>query len=539
MAPLTIIAPDRGGIEDLGETSTRVDSVGTSVRLVLVLCAAALAYALATFDSPNRSTILAAAGVGAALALGVAVLPAERIVRSRWREAFFLSWSVSQVIVVAIMVAADAGLDSPLRPAFFLPLILAALSYPLTSVVTVGALVELAYVGFGVRSLQVHPEDAGFFAVCLACAAMVCSWHARNQDERRRRIAELSRTDPLTGALNRRGFGERFDAELLQSVRTGQPLSLLLLDLDRFKAVNDQQGHAAGDALLRWVVATAGAGVRPMDAVGRLGGDEFAVLLPRSGAADAQAASERLVAALAERAPSSIGVVSFPVDGSSTEELLRRADERLYAHKRSDGPGPESLGVQLSWATALARAVDERMGSQHDHSGSVARLTVALAHELPGAEDDIDLEHLRIAAMLHDVGKVAVPDRILQKSGPLSAEERAEMEQHPVVGADMIARVEGLDGIVMWIRHSHEHFDGSGYPARLRGDAIPLASRMLLVADAFDAMTSHRVYHPAMSRAEAVAELRREAGRQFDPDCVTAFERLLNSLARSPVSLVS
>ena len=178
---------------------------------------------------------------------------------------------------------------------------------------------------------------------------------------------------------------------------------------------------------------------------------------------------------------------------------------------------------ELSWATALAQAVDTRIAVPDEHSTAVARYAAAIAEEMGWQGTDLAL--LRMAAMLHDVGKVGIPDSILRKAGPLSEEEFDQMRLAPVTGAELVGRVEGLGPIVPWIYHAHEHVDGSGYPEGLRGDAIPLASRIIAVADAFDAMTTNRPYRGAMSREDALAELHRCSGSQFDPACVEALER--------------
>jgi diguanylate cyclase (GGDEF)-like protein len=328
----------------------------------------------------------------------------------------------------------------------------------------------------------------------------------------------VSRADPLTKCLNRRGLRERADAELAHSLRHGTPFSVLVLDLDNFKQVNDSRGHSTGDAVLCRVVDCLGEVVRPSDAVGRLGGDEFAVLLPETSETEAAAVAARVTDALAADAPCSIGVASFPLDGNDLDSLLREADTRLYASRNGRGGRAVAHGERLSWATALAEAVDMRMDTSHEHSRAVAGYAVTIAAELDWDDEALGLLHL--AGMLHDVGKVAVPDGILRKPGPLTEVEFDEVRRHSTIGADLVARVEGLDPIVPWIRHSHEHFDGTGYPSGLRGEDIPLAARILLVADAFDAMTSDRPYRDALSHEEALRELEAHAGGQFDPRCV-------------------
>jgi putative nucleotidyltransferase with HDIG domain len=172
------------------------------------------------------------------------------------------------------------------------------------------------------------------------------------------------------------------------------------------------------------------------------------------------------------------------------------------------------------------------MAVQHEHSSAVADHAAAIAEELGWSRTELAL--LRMAAMLHDVGKVSVPDRILRKPGPLTDAEFAEVAKHPETGAEIVGRIGSLAPIVPWIRHAHEHWDGSGYPDGLSGEAIPLASRVLLVADAFDAMTSDRPYRKARSHDGALEELRRHAGSQFDPRCVAIFDEHLTLRVREP-----
>ena len=299
---------------------------------------------------------------------------------------------------------------------------------------------------------------------------------------------------------------------------------MLLLDVDHFKEVNDRYGHGAGDELLRWVVRTLRSTIRPSDAIGRIGGDEFAVLFADIEPAQALETAARMSTALSRRAPCSIGVASFPMDGVALEELMREADGRLYA-SRHGRPDRTSDNERLSWATTLAHAVDVRMNAEHEHSRAVADLAVAIAASLGWQEEMLGM--LRIAATLHDVGKVTIPDRILCKPGRLTDEEFEQIKGHSLAGAELVSRVEGLGMVVPWIRHSHESFDGSGYPDGLGGEAIPQASRIMLVADAFDAITSSRPYRQALSIQHACEELREGAGTQFDPVCVQALLELL------------
>ena len=263
-----------------------------------------------------------------------------------------------------------------------------------------------------------------------------------------------------------------------------------------------------------------------MDSVGRLGGDEFALLIPGAARPEALTLVGRINRVLADRAPSSLGIACYPTDGTDSEELQRHADDELYAAKEGRRADHAPSRRELSWATALAQAVDTRIAVPDEHSTAVARYAAAIAEEMDWQGTDLAL--LRMAAMLHDVGKVGIPDSILRKAGPLTEDEFDQMRLAPVTGAELVGRVEGLGAIVPWIYHAHEHVDGSGYPEGLRGDAIPLASRIIAVADAFDAMTTNRPYRAAMSREDAMAELHRCSDTQFDPACVEALERSID-----------
>jgi diguanylate cyclase (GGDEF)-like protein/putative nucleotidyltransferase with HDIG domain len=506
----------------------RLRNVQAGVWLAVCCCLFYTAYSALTWSQGHRAAVLAIAAVALAASLTLSVAPLERLMhKPALREGLFLSYSGLLVALIAFAAAYDGGAGSPLVSALVLPVIFAALSYPVGSMLVVGAMTILSYLAIAVVVGGAPLAEMVLFAMVLTCGSWMCAWQAHDHQLQRQELDRVSRTDPLTGCLNRRGFEERSDAELARAERNGLPLGYVLIDLDSFKELNDLQGHAAGDDVLRWVVGTLEGTLRSMDAVGRLGGDEFAVLIPGAGQFEAAAVAERLRDALSARTPSSLGSAAFPADGTDAEELHHQADMRLYEvkHGRSAVQVP-ARRRELSWAAALANAVDMRMGSGHAHSTAVGELSVAIGRELGWPETR--LAQLRLAAVLHDVGKVAVPDRILRKGGPLDGEEHVIMRTHAAVGADMVARIEGLEAIAPWIRHSHEHVDGSGYPRGLRDEAIPLEARIIHVADAFDAMTSDRTYRRATSAADALAELRQGAGVQFDAECVELLERALS-----------
>ncbi len=524
-------------MQDVSEIRLRTASIEIGFWLTVVVCLSSFVYVVLTSEQPNRGLITLIFAVALIAAFAIKALPADAIVHSRFRETFFVTWSALDIALIGLVAGLDGGVTSPFASLWFLTLIFAGISYPFGSMLAASVLNLL---GFGIVAAVAGDPSVDyvwFMLASLAFACGMCAWQAQKHDVQREDLARVSRSDPLTGCLNRRGFEECLAAEVSDSARHGHPFALILLDLDQFKFVNDSHGHAAGDDLLCWVVASTTAVLRPRDAFGRLGGDEFAIVVPGAGERDAIALAERVRAALAPRISVTTGLACFPADGADRDELYQHADSELYASKHGaasrTAPGPR----ELSWAAALALAVDARMAVPEEHSSSVARYAAAIGQELGWSGSELAL--LRMAAMLHDVGKVSVPDRILRKPGPLTDEEYEEIKRHPVAGADIVQRVEGLEPIVPWVRHSHEHFDGSGYPDGLSGETIPPASRILLVADAYDAMTSHRAYRKAMSPEDARAELQRHAGTQFDPACVEAFERATGNGQRATRDLDS
>src|SRR4051812_12552372 len=379
---------------------------------------AGLAYAVGTWQEPHRPAIvilLIVAAATIALPIWSASLFSQR---PRLRTLLLVVRSVAIVAMIASLTALDGGISSPLALLFFVRVVFVGMNHPLRSVLFIGLLDIAALVVVG---LVVGGSAAAlpFFATCLAVVALLCVWEATGHERQREALALVSRADPLTGCLNRRGFEERLAAELDRSRRGGRRAGLVTLDLDDFKIVNDTRGHEAGDELLCWTVQRAGEVLRPMDSLGRLGGDEFAVLLPGSGAAEAREVAERLRHALGERVSVSVGVASFPYDGTDLDALHRHADKNLYAAKH--GRTPEQSGPttrELAWAAALARAVELRTSETVDHGAAVAGHAVAVAQRLGWSGGDLAL--LRMAAMLHDIGKVAVADGILTKEGPLT-----------------------------------------------------------------------------------------------------------------------
>jgi diguanylate cyclase (GGDEF)-like protein len=437
-------------LTDPADIRFRLATVKSGCWVTFAVSVFIVVYAIQTWHAGHRAAMLVLAGTYVASnVLLLVVVPLEAIVVGRWRETFFMSWSFAVILSIVTLGLLDRFASSPLMLPLFMPLIFSGMSYPIRTAIVISSLTLVGYLLVAV----VHDEPlayGGLMFSCLGWTGCMAIWQAhlrniqRGELERHRDdLAHASRVDPLTGALNRRGFEERLGAELEQASTAGHPLTLAILDLDDFKEVNDRDGHAAGDALLVLVVERITSALRPGDAIGRVGGDEFAVVLPDTGDTDAEAVIDRLRGSLGTPFGVSFGHSCFPAHGVSPDELMRHADETMYTAKRAR-PGRRTA-VDLSWATALADAVDRRMGAGDGHATSVARHAAAVAAELGWSDDEIG--HLRIAATLHDVGKVAVPDRVLQKPGPLSPAEFEQVRCHPTVGAQIVARIDGMQPI--------------------------------------------------------------------------------------------
>ncbi len=327
-------------------------------------------------------------------------------------------------------------------------------------------------------------------------------------------------TDPLTGLGNRRALAAALEARLDQVAP--EPLLLGLFDLNGFKNYNDGFGHAAGDALLQQLARSLTSVLPPPAAAFRMGGDEFCVLLPAGDRGQAMLRAAHAV--LHERGDgfeisASLGSVMLPDETTDTSEALRLADQRMYADKASS----RRSGTAQEVARTLLSALAQRDPHLTNHMADVERLAIGTARALGLPDDQVEL--IALGAELHDVGKVAIPETILLKPGPLTDQEWELMRQHTVAGQRILITSSALGQVAPLVRSSHERWDGQGYPDRLSGFEIPLGSRIIAVCDSYDAMTSDRSYRRAMSEEVALAELTAGAGSQFDPEVVAAFLR--------------
>lgn len=406
-----------------------------------------------------------------------------------------------------------------------------------------------------------------FFAVALAALAGVATMaqraiklmtrpepaDRRHNENELARLSSEARTDSLTRLANHRAFHDDLAAEIGQRNSTGSLFSLMAIDLDGLKTINDSQGHQAGDAYIVRLAEAIRIVVGSSGSVYRTGGDEFMVLLPNSRNWHAINIAREILSATKTRTGTralSIGVTETK-ETEHRQALIRQADLALYEAKRTPlgvvpfRPGMEPAGTstpqagelspdQKTLAAALARTVDARDTGTINHSETVAQLAtgIAAAQGIHGH----DLERLYLAALLHDVGKIGVADAILHKRSPLATTEEDEMRHHIVVGRDILVAA-GFVEEATWVYHHHEHYDGTGYPERLRGSEIPLESRIIAVADAFEVMTGSRPYRENVSVEQALAELLECSGSQFDGACVRSLAELVSG--ELPAKLLS
>jgi len=359
----------------------------------------------------------------------------------------------------------------------------------------------------------------------------------------------LAERDPVTGLRNHRSLHTLLEEEFKRAQRVGGVFSVVMMDLDSFKLFNDTYGHPGGDDALREVASLLSGIVRGSDVVGRYGGDEFMVILPDTGISGTVEFCQRLRTALADRpfaAPDggtiplrlSFGVASYPADARHVNELIGLADGHLYASKQHGGDvittvdeseddrhgqGSGMFGV----LDALVTAVDNKDRYTRRHSEDVTELALAVARWISLSEES--QRALRIAGLLHDVGKIGVPDRILRKPGRLTANELDVVKQHALLSEIIVKGVPNLADVMAAVGSHHERWDGTGYPRGLKDTDIPFLGRILAVADAWSAMTTDRPYRTALTPAAAREELVDGSGSHFDPTILAAFLAVIDA----------
>jgi diguanylate cyclase (GGDEF)-like protein/putative nucleotidyltransferase with HDIG domain len=364
------------------------------------------------------------------------------------------------------------------------------------------------------------------------------------------RLSEAALTDTLTGLRNRLALDRELHGEVERALRSDEPLSVVIGDLDYFKSVNDRLGHRAGDEALVRAGRVLLNHRRAGDSIARTGGEEFTILLPGATSHEAYLVAERMRVAVEREFRNdpavltfSFGIATFPDNGRSADSVLEAADQALYAAKAlgrnrcvifnteisaifAPEAGRGADEVQLATLVSLAEALDLRDTGTSDHSWTVGRYCALIAEELGLPPERV--KRIEVAGTLHDIGKIGLPDAILQKPGPLGKAELAEIRTHPEIGAQILSG-RGLEDLREWIFAHHERPDGKGYPCGLTDAEIPLEAKILAVADAYEAMTADRVYRAGIDERAARAELLRCAGDQFDSRVVAAFLTVLST----------
>jgi diguanylate cyclase (GGDEF)-like protein len=453
-----------------------------------------------------------------------------------------LAISYALLAGVAAMEWLAGGHNSPYSQLYMLPLLWTVFIHPRRRILVF----FMAYAAALAWSLQLRggfgsPEvgelgvqaliqtGMGIVGMILIAGLRTQRAALRDAEDQAQQRAE---TDQLTGLGNRRRLMATLEAFFGERNEESEAV-LVLLDLDGFKSYNDTFGHPAGDELLVRLAHNLDA-VTGTGQAYRMGGDEFCVL-SQVGGKLAHALVQRAVRALSVQGEgfavsASYGTVLLPSEADGPSEALRVADRRMYARKASRRSSP---GMQS--AAALVELLSHRSPDLRPHSANVAEWCEAVGEQLGLDEEELAL--LLVAAPLNDIGKAAIPDAILNKPGPLDEEEWSFIRRHTLIGDRILRAAPALANAATLVRHSHERWDGNGYPDGLHGENIPIGARIIAACDAYDAMVSERPYCRALSTDEAIAELRRGAGSQFDPAVVRAFIDVLKARSTNGAAL--
>jgi diguanylate cyclase (GGDEF)-like protein/putative nucleotidyltransferase with HDIG domain len=538
---LGLSAPDHGSA-DSGQAGERDTGLMARSLMYLFVAGATLGLAPLLFphgDGIDEYRILITSGCGYAMAL-VLLLGYDRL--PPWAFQVFLAAS-TMLIEWSIYGSRDE--TSPYAAFYFWIAIYAF--YFFTRVQAIVQIVFIVCAYAAVLAFVAEPTSAPVVRWAITTSALVVAGAMIGLlQERVARLARAVRHDTLTQLLNRRGFYELLDTDVERARRSGKPLTVVVGHIDDFKALSDELGGRALERMIVRLGTLLQDTKRDMDRAARLGDGEFALIVADADEHGAYILAERLRREVREafdgedvKFTLSFGLAAFPKHGATAEAVVHAAEQAVYASKqlgrdRSVIYSPEIAGIVLAAqgrrdgqgggtlpaVLALAEVLDIRDGGTAEHSQTVGRFAEMIARRLDLPAELV--KRIRIAGVLHDVGKIAIPDSVLRKPGPLTDEEWDEIRKHPEIGA-MILDGADLRDIASWVRAHHERPDGRGYPLGLSGRDIPLEARILATADAYEAMIADRVYRPGMPATEAREELRRYAGTQFDERVVDVF----------------
>ena len=404
-------------------------------------------------------------------------------------------------------------------------------STPAAAIGTVAALGVVVFLLLSIAEVRFEREQQ----------RMQDQWLARKAE-----LQELAGMDELTQLQNRRSFYQQLQQEVDIAVRHKRELSILMIDVDDLKLINDEFGHQVADVALRSLARLLNRQAGDRNITARVGGDEFAVILPGGSRKHAEKLAWAIWEALSKEPICettnasiflgvSIGAAGYPWGGLTLDEIIHWADTKLYANKlerkglNHNQPAASNQRLVGAVVDVLSSALDVRDKMTHRHARRVARMSAFVAKEMKLSDEQVI--QIEYAAALHDIGKIGVTDSILHKNTSLDDDEWKQMRLHSDLGYQILSGIDFLQDAAEIVYSHHERFDGQGYPRRLIGEETPLGARVFAVVDAYDAMTSRRPYREPMGQQDAIEEIARNAGSQFDPKVVEAF---LSMMRRSP-----
>lgn len=494
------------------------------------------------------------------LVSAVAIIPYV-LKKLRFENDFFPRFLTTELIILLILFPVvttavyGTGGHSGAKVLFMIPVIIAATTYGKTAGLASALLAVLILFSYDTSHLERASVSKMFqldliFSGVMITLAWLMGGFTDIEKRTREQLLFMANTDSITGLANHHRFLERLTEELAKAKKNSTPLALIMVDIDYFKFYKDHYGHQKGNEVLARIGEAMQGLVKEPHFPARYGGEEFIIVLPGERREVAQAKALEIEKAIesipfegAEIQPLgkmtvSVGVACYPEDGASPEELIRAVDEDLYRAKYGGNRDHLRISIMdqlralsffdkglLGSLKSFLTAINVKDRYTFGHSERVMTYAVATADRLRLSEDKIN--EIRYGAYLHDIGKIDVETDILNKEGSLTGEEWEVIKKHPVRGCDLIRPLASLAGIASIIRYHHENYDGSGYPDGLQGEEIPLAARILRVVDSFDAMTTDRPYKRTKTLEEACRELRRLAGKIYDPVVVEVFTEVV------------
>lgn len=469
------------------------------------------------------------------------------------------------MLICTVIIIATGKENSPYKFLYIFIIIISSIQFGRNYAIYVSILCSILVCGVDVASIYFGSgfnEPAkevltGYFQIdiVIVSAFLVTSWilgmYVNIEKEHSYELQILANVDELTGLYNHRYFQESLENIMELADENKTSVSLLFMDIDYFKNYNDMNGHQAGDVLLKEIGTILKSSIRENDVVARYGGEEFAVILPDTNEEDAVKVGERIRMSIEqtyfygqESQPNknmtiSIGVSSYPLRSNNKHQFINTADDALYRAKSLNKNRVEvyysvleeiadHIYIDEETGKSLKRFINMINKKDRYTYGHTERVVIYLGWFANYLElDEKDKLNLKLAAYLHDIGKVEIPEEVLNKKEKLTDSEYELLKQHPTLGVELIKHIKSFEELLPLIKHHHERYDGRGYPDKLSGEEIPYLARVISIVDSFDAITSHRPYNSRRGHDDAIKELKRCAGSQFDPELVEKFIKMI------------